>query len=289
MRHASSIVSMGPSAAESSSKAIVGPMTAPAVERAIVSERRAFARSAARFGPEAAVLDVGGGCAVYTGEGLFSNRAFGLGLTGGFDQDDLDQIEQFYADRGHPAEIEVASFAEVALVCHLADRGYRVRQFRNIFARSLEGFETGPGVGVDVDVVGEHNRHLWSSILIDGFGYEQPDAIRRVERWNAVLSATEGLTAFVAGVGPEPAAAASVFIEGSVAVLGGAATLPNQRRLGAQTALIAARLRLAAENGCTLAVVTADPGGTSARNSERAGFNLVCTHAVMAQPTGLSP
>jgi len=67
-------------------------------------------------------------------------------------------------------------------------------------------------------------------------------------------------------------------------VLGGAATIPRYRRRGAHLALIAARLELASTAGCDLAVVTADPGSISARNSERCGFHLVCTHAVMAAP-----
>jgi hypothetical protein len=45
-----------------------------------------------------------------------------------------------------------------------------------------------------------------------------------------------------------------------------------------QAALLAARLHLARDAGCSLAAVTADPGGTSARNCERTGFELAYTN-----------
>ena len=64
----------------------------------------------------------------------------------------------------------------------------------------------------------------------------------------------------------------------------GDATLPAFRRQGVQCALIEARLAMAAQAGCDLAIVTADPGSSSGRNAERMGFQLVCTHVAMRAP-----
>ena len=44
---------------------------------------------------------------------------------------------------------------------------------------------------------------------------------------------------------------------------------------------VAARLAVAAHAGCDLAVITADPGSSSGRNTERSGFQLVCNHVGM--------
>jgi GNAT superfamily N-acetyltransferase len=71
-----------------------------------------------------------------------------------------------------------------------------------------------------------------------------------------------------------PIAAAAMTIHDDVAVLGGASTLPDHRGRGAQTRLLAHRLRLATEAGCTLAAATARPGSVSAANLERAGFTV---------------
>ena len=61
--------------------------------------------------------------------------------------------------------------------------------------------------------------------------------------------------------------------------LGGAATLPEFRGRGAQTAMLAARIRRAAELGCEVVVTetgeqVADRPSRSYRNIERAGFEL---------------
>lgn len=254
------------------------------VERAIVAERRAFALSTSAERVEAGVLDVAGGCAVYTGHGLFSNRVLGLGFDRAVTDDDLSAIERFYGDRGVGAEIELASEAPPDLVSLVGRRHYRLRRFRNIFAQPAPFSSSPPPDRVEVAIVDESSQEAWSAALIEGFGPRHPEAVRLVEEWNRALLATPGLTALVARADGEVMAAASVFIDGVVAVLGGAATIPRYRRNGAHLALIAARLELASRAGCDLAVVTADPGSISARNSERSGFDLVCTHAVMAAP-----
>jgi len=71
-----------------------------------------------------------------------------------------------------------------------------------------------------------------------------------------------------------PIAAAAMTIHDDVAVLGGASTLPARRGRGAQTRLLAHRIHVAIEAGCTLATATARPDSTSAANLARAGFSL---------------
>lgn len=254
------------------------------VERAIAAERRAFALSTSADRVEAGILDIAGGCAVYTGHGLFSNRVFGLGLDRAVTEGDLSAIERFYADRGASAEFELASEAAPELVSLVGRRRYGLRRFRNIYARSAPLTPERVSSPVEVAVVDGASREAWSATLIEGFGHHHPVAVRAVSEWNGALLATPGLTALIARVDGEVAASASVLIDGTVAVLGGAATVGRHRRRGAHLALIAARLELASAAGCDLAVVTADPGSISARNSERSGFHLVCTHAVMVAP-----
>ncbi|GLY34151.1 hypothetical protein Amsp01_001750 [Amycolatopsis sp. NBRC 101858] len=79
---------------------------------------------------------------------------------------------------------------------------------------------------------------------------------------------------FVLREGETPIAAAGMTIDGGVAILGAASTLPEYRGRGAQPALLRRRLVAAAAEGCTLAVATARPGSPSVANLERAGFLL---------------
>ena len=70
------------------------------------------------------------------------------------------------------------------------------------------------------------------------------------------------------------------------AVLGGAATRPQQRGKGAQSALLDRCLREAARAGCDLAVATVTPGTASARNLVRAGFTILPRPVWRLDPSG---
>jgi GNAT superfamily N-acetyltransferase len=62
-----------------------------------------------------------------------------------------------------------------------------------------------------------------------------------------------------------------------VALLAGAATVPEMRRRGLQTALIEARMQYAADHGCDLLMIVAEPGSQSQCNAERNGFRVAYT------------
>jgi STE24 endopeptidase len=69
----------------------------------------------------------------------------------------------------------------------------------------------------------------------------------------------------------------ALTLGGGVALLAGASTAPPHRNLGAQSALLEARLRFAADRGCDLAMICALPGSASQRNAERRGFRIAYT------------
>ena len=71
-----------------------------------------------------------------------------------------------------------------------------------------------------------------------------------------------------------------------MALLGGASTIPEARRQGAQLALLESRLRYAAQNGCDLAMMCAAPGSASQRNAERHGFRIAYTRIKWRLPGG---
>jgi hypothetical protein len=262
------------------------------VEDAMAAERSAFAdgMAALRPGSGAGWLPVAGGRAIFTGTGFFTNRVMAMGLRGPVSPTDVERVEAFYAERGVPSEIEIASMVDRSLIQVLNQCGYRLVRFRNIYAQALhprDATSAGPVArppGVEIRTVDASTAAAWSTILLDGFGYTRDADRERVAVWNRMLCSLPGVTALVALIDGEPVGAASVMLLGSTAVLGGAATLPACRRRGVQRALIAARLAVAVHAGGTLAVITADPGSSSGRNAERSGFQLVCNHVVMRAP-----
>ena len=69
----------------------------------------------------------------------------------------------------------------------------------------------------------------------------------------------------------------ALILHKGVALLGGAATVPEFRRRGLQSALLQERMRFAAEHGCGLAMMVAEAGSNSQRNAERKGFRVAYT------------
>jgi GNAT superfamily N-acetyltransferase len=95
--------------------------------------------------------------------------------------------------------------------------------------------------------------------------------------WWAAAPGAPGVHCFVAYDGPEPAAAALLFVAGRTGWLGAAGTRPRFRRRGGQGAVLAARIRAAAELGLeALATETGerlpDRPSNSYRNILRFGF-----------------
>jgi GNAT superfamily N-acetyltransferase len=90
----------------------------------------------------------------------------------------------------------------------------------------------------------------------------------------AIAGSCEASMQFLAGAGGETGAAATLCIYNGVGLPAGAATVPEMRRRGLQTALIAARIRYAFERGCDLVTMVAAQGSHSQRNGERNGFRV---------------
>ena len=82
---------------------------------------------------------------------------------------------------------------------------------------------------------------------------------------------------FVAEMDGRPIATGSISILDGVVLLAGASTIPEARKLGAQNALLSARLQYGAEAGCDIAMMGALPGSSSQRNAERNGFRIAYT------------
>jgi GNAT superfamily N-acetyltransferase len=116
-------------------------------------------------------------------------------------------------------------------------------------------------------------------------GYALPPAIVPV----CARAHEVGWDCWLAMEGDEPVAAAGVYVAEGAAYLGFAATLPEHRGKGAQSALLSARIRRAAERGSE--TVLTETGelrdglpGNSYRNIRRAGFAEIAVTANWLRP-----
>lgn len=156
----------------------------------------------------------------------------------------------------------------------LAARGYQPVGHRPLVTRDLRSGPTparapDPTCGLVVEPV--RDDQLDGAIEVLLAGYEVGAEVARLIEAEHRDPRVQLLAVYGNG---RPIAVAAISIHGKVAVLGGAATLPEARGRGAQGMLLRARLTMANEAGCTLATATAAAGSTSLRNLARAGFEI---------------
>ena len=107
--------------------------------RRLEAAEAANARGCTAIHPEAASLDVAGGCAVFVGAGSPLSHAVGIGLNGPVTEPEIDRLEAFFRSRGGKVSIELCPLADPGLLPMLGDRGYRVTEFNNVLVKRLAG------------------------------------------------------------------------------------------------------------------------------------------------------
>lgn len=241
-----------------------------------------YAKAHARLFPDrgATSIAVAGGCATFAGVDSPSTQAFAQGLGDAVTAVEMQRLEDFYNARGAATNIEVCPLAHASLFDALYRRGYRPIEHSNVLVRRIsladgQADESGNDT-VRVREARADEELTLAEIVTRGFveTIELPQML--VDLFRASFHAP-GTHSFVAEIDGTVIAGGSLKINDNLALLAGASTLPEFRRRGAQTALLAYRLRFAAQHGCDLASVTTLPGSNSQRNAERNGFQVAYT------------
>jgi GNAT superfamily N-acetyltransferase len=235
------------------------------------AQRRLFPNSGAAW------IECAGAYAVFNGVDSPITQSFGLGLFEELTSASLDVIERFFLDRSALVHHEVSPFAGVPALDLLCKRNYRPIELSNVLYRPVEQPATEPQVDVRVSITGPEEAQLWTDISARGWAHEHPELREVVLQLGTIISAREESPCFLAEVDGKPGAAGVLSIHDNVALFGGAATVPELRRRGLQTALLHERMRYACDHGCDLAMMVAVPGSDSQRNAERKGFRIAYT------------
>jgi GNAT superfamily N-acetyltransferase len=221
------------------------------------------------------VLPVAGGVASFAEEDSPLNKVAGLGFGGVPSAASLEEIEGAFAANGAPVQIELAHLADPAIGALLTERGYRLVSFENVLGLALDGeIEHVAPPGVEVRPSGDGEFEPWLDVMVEGVAHPDTQGVPSHEEFprEVVARAMRDLTAagvmrYVALRDGIIAGGAGYRIAEGVAQLTGAATAPEHRRRGIQTALFSARLAAAAAAGCDVAVVTTQPGSKSQQNA----------------------
>ena len=238
------------------------------------------------------VLPISGGVAVFAGQGSPINKLIGLGFDQPLDMAALAEIEDQWRDRGEPVRIEMSILTDPALGGALTDRGYGLHGFENVLACPING--TMPDempAGVTVEPLRDGDFDVWADIAIDAFlnldgtGSVPDDTLSREQLKETLHSyaTMPGLVRYLARIDGTPVGEAAMRIDGDIAQMAGAGTLPAFRGRGVQKALVQHRLLEAQAAGCGLAVVATAPGTRSQDNVMRRGFELLYARAILVK------
>jgi hypothetical protein len=240
--------------------------------------------------PDAATLERAGGRAVYGAPGSPVNKVLGLGLGFEVTDDDLDAIEQFYAERGCPVQIELCPLAAPDLAPRLTKRGYVLQAFENELARPAPSEPVQSPAGADISVEAGAGERPWLQIVSEGFatpdrtmsGSPLPsDAVTAIGDVMRQFFHPE-IVRYVAHVDGHSGAAGLSFVSNGVLGIFGTATRPAFRRRGLQGAIVARALN-DARGKADLAIATTEPGSISQRTFERLGFQVIYTRAILVK------
>jgi GNAT superfamily N-acetyltransferase len=251
------------------------------LERAEGHASRRFVEARARLEPDsgAAFVEVADGHVMFDGVESPLTQTFGLGMSGPVSDAQFDDIETFFSSRGAPTFHEVCPLADPTAIASLNGRGYVPFEFSNVLYRPLANGSdevVSPAPGVTVRVASVAERDSWAQTAAAAWG-DTPEFGAFMLAFGRIIAASDDSFSFLGELDGRMAGTGSLILHGGVALLAGASTIPEARRHGVQTALLASRLRHAAEHGCDLAMIVAQPGSSSQRNAERNGFRIAYT------------
>ena len=246
------------------------------------------AGSQRRAGGNSYVQRIGSGVACYAAPNSPFNKVAGVGFGSSVSESDLDQLEEAMGSRQVPVQFELSTLADPEVGSMLTARGYRLVGFENVLGRELKELKTDP-TDIGIEPVEPAAMDAWIDMIVTGFEHPDGQGVASQESFPREalvrdigdMASIDQFRMFNARLDGEVAGGGSMRLHDGVALLCGAATLPDYRRRGVQTALLQSRLQLAAEAGCHLAAMTTQPGSKSHQNAQRQGFDLLYSRAVL--------
>lgn len=252
------------------------------IERTEAQSNVSFVEARAQLQPESGAewIEVGGAYAMFDGAESPLTQTFGLGVFDEITEAELEKLETFFKDRSAPVLHEVSPLAQGSLMSLLNERGYQPVELTSVMFRELENLDLSAlkiNPDINIRIIEKGEEEMWAQTSANGWATEGEGLAEFIFGFGSISSQARGGFPFLAELNGQPISAGMLFIYDDVSVLAGASTVPDGRRQGAQTALLAARLRFAVEKGCRLAIMAALPGSQSQRNAEKNGFRVAYT------------
>lgn len=203
---------------------------------------------------------------------LVFRRAVGLGVNRPASEAELDEVLSHMQGHGLSFAVPVApQYRPAELASWLEQRGFTRGYAWMKFHQRCDDLPQATN-DLDIRVIGSDLGEEFGRIVAAGFALPST-----VVPWLGALPGRANWVCVMAFSGRIPVATGALYVNGDHAWLGFGATLESHRRHGAQTALLARRLREGKARGARIAVTETgkrlpDKPSNSYRNILRAGF-----------------
>lgn len=204
----------------------------------------------------------------------------------GFSYKDINQVEeiiQFYRERQRNFLLDINPIGTNSVMLkHLAAHGLYQEGFHSVLygLPNREEPILSPSINIR-EVKNKEDFEHYAEIHCVGSGMSVEHKHHFINN-NIGLLSKAGWKIFLASLNDIPAAVAVMHISDNMASCTLAATAPEFRNNGLQTALLRRRLYEAHLANCELVVAQASFGSTSQHNMERVGMQVAWTRAVWA-------
>lgn len=197
------------------------------------------------------------------------------------DEDCLEDIVQYYTEKERAFQIDVDPVhCSSRLMKRMAASGLVQNGFHSVLYGQPR--QEMPGLPPHISIKEIKNKadfDSYAEIHCLGSGMSLSDKHHFINN-NIGLLHRPGWSLFLAYIDHVPAGVAAMHISSSIASCTLAATVPQFRNRGVQSALLHRRMYEAGQAGCKLVAAQASFGSTSQNNMKRAGFQIAWTRAV---------
>lgn len=204
---------------------------------------------------------------------ILFNRVLGLGLRAPIDDDAVQHIAGVYRDAGvkqWAIQLAPEAFTPSTEALFAAHGLRRAGHWEKVYRAAANDIHVKTDFGVQQ--IGVESAQVFAEVCVAAFGMHPS-----LKAGLVALVGRRGWQHVMAFDGETPVACGSLFVNGNVGWLGMGGTLPSHRRRGAQGAIMAMRVREAADAGCEWVITetgadTPEHPNPSFHNMLRTGF-----------------
>lgn len=241
-----------------------------------------FVETRAKLFPESCAewIEVAGVYAMFDGIKSPITQTFGLGVFDEITASEFEKIETFFKKHNAPVLHEVSPLADVSIITLLNERGYQPIELTSVMYRTLKAetaLDSRVNPRISTRIINGSDIDVFTETCVAGWSAEMPEFADFGTELCKIGAESPGASPFIAELEGKPIATGTLFIYKDIALLAGASTIPEGRKMGAQNSLLEARLRFARERGCAIAMTGTSPGSQSQRNAEKNGFRVAYT------------